>query len=144
MAVLVISPVLFAMIEHKPDQVDIAQVLQDVRLRWGWSFGLALTTFVPLVQLAAVHGAQPAKNEQAVQPAVQSSSVQSVVQSTVEFEHNPDAQSKLAQVNPEDAQQARLLKSEGLTNIQIAAELGVHRNTVGALLKRTNGHKEPA
>jgi DNA-binding CsgD family transcriptional regulator len=31
-----------------------------------------------------------------------------------------------------------------LTNIQIAEQLGVHRNTVGSLLKRTNGHKEPA
>lgn len=53
-----------------------------------------------------------------------------------------DAQPKPAQINPEDAQRARLLKSEGLTNIQIAQEMGVHRNTVGTLLKRTNGHRK--
>ena len=48
-----------------------------------------------------------------------------------------------AEVQPESIvsprQRARQLKSEGLTNTQIAAELSVHRNTVGAWL---NGHKK--
>lgn len=62
----------------------------------------------------------------------------------VQPEHKPDAQPKPAQVNPEDAHRVMLLKSEGLTNTKIAAQLGMHRNTVGSILKRTNGHKEPA
>lgn len=97
---------------------------------------------VPLVQLAAVHGAQPAKDQQALQPVVQASGVQSAKSSTQEIK--PDAQPKPAQASDEDARRARLLKSEGLTNIQIADQLGVHRNTVGNLLKQsaihTNGH----
>lgn len=133
LAVLVIAPVLFAMIEHKPDQVDIAQVLQDAWLRWAWSFGLALTTFVPLVQLAAVHGVQ-VKHAQL-----------SIVHSAKTVQ--PDAQPKPAQwkqVDNDDARRARELKDEGLTNIQIAQEMNVHRNTVGTLLKSANEHKEPA
>lgn len=69
-----------------------------------------------------------------------------IVQDAPTDQHE-DAQSEIeqdAQPAPDEAHRARLLKSEGLNNIQIAAELGVHRNTVGALLKRTNGHKEVA
>lgn len=56
LAVFVIAPVLYAMIGHKPDEVDITGVLPDSWMRWVWSAGMALTTFIPLVQLAVVHG----------------------------------------------------------------------------------------
>jgi orotate phosphoribosyltransferase-like protein len=36
---------------------------------------------------------------------------------------------------PTLAQRAKQLKSEGLTNVQIGRELGVHRNKVTELLK---------
>lgn len=102
---------------------------------------VAIARYSHAVAVAPVH-TEPVQDEQALQPVVQPASVQSAETSTQE--DKPDAQAKPAQVNPDDARRARLLKSEGLTNIQIAAELGVHRNTVGSLLKRTNGHKEPA
>lgn len=54
--------------------------------------------------------------------------------STVQDDAQPEA--------PDKVQRARQLKSEGLTNAQIAAELGVHRNTVGGWVR--NGHKGPA
>lgn len=48
-----------------------------------------------------------------------------------------------AEAQPESTitpkQRARQLRSEGLTNAQIAVELSVHRNTIGAWL---NGHKK--
>lgn len=143
LAMLVITPVLYAMTETSPKEVDVTLVFADLSAinpaRMVWAACLALLTFVPLVQLAAVHGAQPAKDEQALQPVAQPTSVQNAKSSTQEIK--PDAQPKPAQASDEDARRARLLKSEGLTNIQIADQLGVHRNTVGTLLKRTNGHK---
>lgn len=91
---------------------------------------VAIARYSHAVAVAPVH-LEP------VQPPVQPVIVHSA-------EHKPDAQPKPAQVNPEDAHRVMLLKSEGLTNTKIAAQLGMHRNTVGSILKRTNGHKEPA
>lgn len=54
-AVAVIAPVLFAMTDTLPDDVNIKEVLPVVGVGV-WSTLLALTTFMPLVQLAAVRG----------------------------------------------------------------------------------------
>lgn len=54
-AVAVIAPVLFAMTSAPADQVNISDVLSDW-WRGVWALLLALTTFIPLVQLAAIKG----------------------------------------------------------------------------------------
>lgn len=54
-AVAVIAPVLFAMTDAQAHDVDITEVL-PVQGIWIWATLLALTTFMPLVQLAAVRG----------------------------------------------------------------------------------------
>lgn len=74
---------------------------------------------VPTVQL------QPKRKPATVQPNAQPEPA--TVQPD-DAQSEPDAQ-------PDRAQRARQLKSEGLTNAQIAAELGVHRNTVGGWVR---------
>lgn len=54
-AVAVIAPVLFAMTSKEAQEVNVASIL-PVWMTWIWSTLLALTTFMPLVQLAAVQG----------------------------------------------------------------------------------------
>jgi hypothetical protein len=131
LAMLVITPVLYAMMDAHPRDVDVTVVLTDWRtinpLRMTWAAGLALLTFVPLVQLAAVHGVQ--------MPVVQNA--KPIAKKAKPPAPPPDAQ-------PTKHDRAQQLREEGLNNAQIAAELGVHRNTVPNLLRRTNGHKEPA
>ena len=62
MAITVITPVLFAMTEVPPDQVQIGKVLSDLGV-WVWTAILALTTFIPLIQLAAVEKQREAPQE---------------------------------------------------------------------------------
>lgn len=70
-AVAVIAPVMFAMTSHQADQVNINAVLSPSYV-WIWATLLALTTFLPLIQLAAVHGiVQPAAQTEPVQPTAQ-------------------------------------------------------------------------
>lgn len=70
-AVAVIAPVMFAMTSHQADQVNINAVLSPSYV-WIWATLLALTTFLPLIQLAAVHGiVQPAAQPEPVQPTAQ-------------------------------------------------------------------------
>lgn len=62
-AVLVIAPVLFAMTQVEAKDVQIANVL-NTPLVWTWAFLLALTTFIPLGQLAFVQGIEQKQPEQ--------------------------------------------------------------------------------
>ena len=62
-AVLVIAPVLFAMTKVEAKDVQIANVL-NTPLVWIWAFLLALTTFIPLGQLAFVQGIEQKQSEQ--------------------------------------------------------------------------------
>ena len=113
-AVAVISPVLYAL--TKTETVDLAQVLQPWALGV-WACLLAVSTFSPLVQLAAVTDA----------PALQSCKPRT---KTV---HHPAP--ALQDDAPSLAERARMLKSEGLSNVQIGKEIGVNRNRVAELLK---------
>lgn len=126
-AVAVIAPVLYAMTGQEVAQVTLAHMQPFGR--GVWSALLAVTTFLPLVQLAAVTDTRMHKS------VVQKP--KSVVQEIVQ----PEVQSALAQ-QTEDVQvasdlvaQVKLLKSEGLSNAKIGQQLGMHRNTVGRMLK---------
>ena len=52
-ALIVIAPVLYAMTYMPLDSIDLSQVLPPQYL-WIWAIVLSITTFVPLVQVAAV------------------------------------------------------------------------------------------
>lgn len=56
-ALIVIAPVLYAMTFMPIDEIDLSQVLPTQYL-WVWSIVLSITTFVPLVQVAAVKAYQ--------------------------------------------------------------------------------------
>lgn len=144
LAVAVISPVLYAMIEHKPDQVDIAQVLQDSTLRWFWSYGLALTTFVPLVQLAAVHGAQSHAKTAAtgLQPDIASGRREQPEDATLA---KPDIADRIAQLQGEGLTQPDVidqLLGESYTGNAIARALNINASTVSRRRNaaKINGH----
>lgn len=62
-AVAVIAPVLFAMTDAEAHEVNISGVLNP-GLKAVWATLLALTTFIPLVQLAAVKGLETVRKEQ--------------------------------------------------------------------------------
>jgi hypothetical protein len=66
-AVAVIAPVLFAMTESQAHEVNISAVLNN-ETKAVWSTLLALTTFIPLVQLAAVKGLKDASEQPQRQP----------------------------------------------------------------------------
>lgn len=52
-ALIVIAPVLYAMTFMPISEIDLSQVLPS-RYLWVWAIVLSITTFVPLVQVAAV------------------------------------------------------------------------------------------
>lgn len=144
-AVLVIAPVLYTM-TRIPAQgalvVDLATVLDPIALG-AWACLLAVTTFLPLVQLAAVTELKPVVQMPVVHKAKTPTANKTIdAQATVQ-PSNDDAQC-IETPSLEDAlpvnwrvQRAKALKSEGLSNAQIGQEMGVHRNTVGKLLKES-------
>lgn len=131
LSVVVISPVLFAMTEKEPDQVDIMQVLPDWRWRAGWSTALALTTFVPLVQLAAVHGAtvKPTKTEDKPSTTENETPIVADETSGASPQEQPPALEPATQQDDETAQRPAIahrfasLQDEGLDENQIIAQL---------------------
>lgn len=129
LAVAVISPVLYAMTEHAPDAIRIATVLPDPLWRAAWAVALALTTFVPLVQLAVVHGAQISVVQSAKVPVEHKEKLHSV-QDEVPAQPEPDNAQPAADAQPDKRQRARQMHLEGISKAQIARDLGVHRNTV--------------
>jgi hypothetical protein len=124
-AVAVIAPVLFAMIYHPATAINIAEVL-PVQLAWGWAALLAVTTFLPLVQLAAVQGLHT--RMATVQPGTAT------------------AQSESAAMQPEVAdiagiavlplaEQARNMANEGMTIADIARQLQKSPRTISNYLR---------
>lgn len=138
LAMLVITPVLYAMMDAHPAEVDVTQVLADWHtmnpLRLCWAAGLALLTFVPLVQLASVHGAVEPVAQPPAPPAPPLHNEQSE-------DAQPPAQSATDAQPPtiDKRQRAKQMHGEGLPIAQISRDLEVHRNTVSAWV-RTNGH----
>lgn len=66
-AVLVIAPVLYAMTDAQAHEVNISAILDPVT-KGIWATLLALTTFIPLVQLAAIQGLKDAAKSEQRQP----------------------------------------------------------------------------
>lgn len=145
LAMLVITPVLYAMTETSPKEVNVTLVFADLRtinpVRMVWAASLALLTFVPLVQLAAVHGiqTQPAQDK----PQQRSAQPKPPVTVTEQPENTQPQSAQETDDTINKRQRAIQLRSEGLSYAQIAGELDVHRNTISNWLKATNGHKEP-
>jgi hypothetical protein len=116
----------------------VVTVVYNLEVKTGGHWVLALLPFISLFAFAALglkrwheRGSEPAqvrttkRTIRTAQPAI--------------VQDGADAQSASA-VTPKA--QARQLKSEGFTNMQISEMLGVHRNTVSGWVKHTNGHSK--
>ena len=143
-AVAVIAPVLFAMTESQAHEVNIAHVL-NTPTKAVWSTLLALTTFIPLVQLAAVKGLkdaaeQPERKPRAVKTVRQSERTEQLA--IYEPEHPEQSQTIEAQpvtelIEQTDEQKRRYLEQVLATTDKpnktaLARELGIGRTTLYA------------
>lgn len=122
----------------------IVAVVYSLEVSAGGHWVLALLPFISLFafvslglkrwherNLAEAHSASAQKqHNRAQQRTVQDSA------SAVQPDALPAVQSK--------QQVAQQMKANGFSHARIAADLGVHRNTVGAWLKHTNGHSKEA
>lgn len=115
----------------------VVSVVYQLEVKTGGHWILASLPFISLCAFVALglkrwHERPPA--QRTTKPVVQ--------------KHKPTVQGAQSNAQQVNVQRARQLKSEGLKNAQIAIELGVHRNTVGNLLKQpvitTNGHSAKA
>lgn len=144
MAVFVITPVLFAMTQVPPHEVNIMQTL-PVAMVWVWSAILALTTFVPLVQLAAAeapHAFQPVPPAKTAKPKALASSASGIqdelpivpaenASAGLQFDAYRNLQSKDEKVDA-----AHVLKMDfGLNNAEIANLFDCSESTVSRYLK---------
>lgn len=146
LAVAVISPVLYAMTEATPKEVDIANVLRDWQWRAAWAVALALTTFVPLVQLAVVHGAttqaQPASKADLQPTEMIAAEVAPMLPDAIPAQPEqpalialpqPDLADRVAQLQGEGLKRNDIidqLLSEGHTGAAIASALQIHPSAV--------------
>lgn len=135
LAVFVIAPVLYAMIGHKPDEVDITNVLPNVWVRWAWSSGLALTTFIPLVQLAVVHGHTQPQHTNTHEDGI---SVLTPQRKALP-EYKPKKPAKGSKLTDEQKEAIVVLHRQGRTYSEISAEVGPHVNTIGNFVRSLNG-----
>lgn len=146
-ALIVIAPVLYAMTFTPLDEINLALVMSQ-ELLMAWAATLAITTFIPLVQIAAV---KMYATTATVAPA-QDTSVQRRKRN-VEPDAVQDATPEPLQVDSaqDDATptidaraQALQMASEGMNASQIAKALDANYSTVRSWLKRaqvphTNG-----
>lgn len=148
LAVLVITPVLYAMTETQPHQVDVTTVFEDLQKvngwRMAWAGGLALLTFIPLVQLAAVHGTQPS-----AKPTVTPLQTDIAPEQTERLEPatpaKPDIADRIAQLQGEGLEQPDIidqLLGESYTGNAIAKALNINASTVSRRRNaaKRNGH----
>lgn len=119
----------------------VVTVVYNLEVKTGGHWVLALLPFISLFAFVALglkrwHERSPAPAQRTPKSTVHKSA------KTVQTMHNATVQDS-ANAQPKSTitlkQRARQLKSEGLTNAQIGIELDVHRNTVGAWMKHTNG-----
>jgi hypothetical protein len=119
----------------------VVTVVYNLEVKTGGHWVLALLPFISLFAFASLglkrwheRGAESVQKhtKRTVQTSVRT------VQPAI-VQNSADAQSVNA-VTPKE--QARQLKSEGFTNVQIGEMLGVHRNTVSDWVKQTNGHSK--
>lgn len=150
--VFTISPVIFAMTSGGGHSVQITSIL-PTGLLWAWSIVLASTTFLPLIQVAVVEVRRRERMQSDAQPKVkrivqpQSETVQPatpIVQASVQ-PVDDDAQPICTDdrldgaPDPTDKEAyAKWLHMEkGMTQTALAAQFGVHRNTIRTWLNGT-------
>lgn len=143
-AVAVIAPVLFAMIDAEAHEVNISAVL-STPAKAVWATLLALTTFIPLVQLAAIQGiGDAAKNKERLPKTVRTvrrteqteqlavyEPEQIVQPVTIEYEQTNDL------ADADDEQKRRYLEQvlatvEKPNKTELARRLGIGRTTLYA------------
>lgn len=142
-AVAVIAPVLFAMTESQAHEVNIAAVL-NAPTKAVWSTLLALTTFIPLVQLAAVKGLKDAAEQlerkpRSVRTVHQSQRTEQLAVYEPEAEQLPaiEAQTVTDLAEQTDEHKRRYLEQVLATTDKpnktaLARELGIGRTTLYA------------
>ncbi len=144
-ALIVIAPVLYAMTYMPLDEIDLSTVLPPQYL-WVWAIVLSITTFVPLVQVAAVKAYQskPAEtpataNDTTVPPSVESGAScghsegvsVGVVQQTQPVE-SPKAAKTVRKPAP-TLRKVGKTNEWGLTDKALGDLLGVSRQRVGTM-----------
>ena len=156
-ATFVITPVLFSMASAPIDEIDLAALLPPVWLL-AWSAVLAVTTFAPLIQLAAVKSTPVEKEQEATTTSTSATSpVESslanpvgtakAVESSQPAAPEPAAAPKQpepdAMPQPDKRTQAMQLRDEGYTAAEIAKMTDAKYSTVQSWLRRataqTNG-----
>jgi hypothetical protein len=145
-ALVVIAPVLYAMTFTPLDEINLALVMSQ-ELLMAWAATLAITTFIPLVQIAAVKMYASSDAPATVAP-TQDAPVQR--RKRTEPDATPEPL-QVAQDATDDATptvdaraQALQMASEGMNASQIARALDANYSTVRSWLKRaqvpvTNG-----
>ena len=146
-ALIVIAPVLYAMTFTPLDEINLALVMSQ-ELLMAWAATLAITTFIPLVQIAAVKmyasSAAPDPAQDAT-PTVQRRNVEpEVVQDATPEPLQVDNAQDDATPTIDARAQALQMASEGMNASQIAKALDANYSTVRSWLKRaqvqhTNG-----
>lgn len=147
-AVAVIAPVLFAMTSAPADEVNIANVLSN-EMRGVWSTLLALTTFIPLVQLAAIKGieangkAERQKAKQITKTVRATRTIEQSEQYTVVQPEQIAEQSTDLTVQSDEQKRAYLaeLLNNGETpnKTKLARQLGIGRTTLYAWIQELSG-----
>jgi DNA-binding CsgD family transcriptional regulator len=139
-----IAPLVISVIASVGVLIIVMTVVYQLEVKTGGHWVLAGLPLISLFAFVALglkrwheRNAQPTMHKRTVHKAKSTvHKAKSTVQPAVQSEDAPAIDKR---------QRALQLKSEGLNNQEIAFQLGVHRNTVGNLLKSTNGHsKEPA
>lgn len=150
--VFTISPVIFAMTSGGGHSVQITTIL-PTPLLWAWSIVLASTTFLPLIQVAVVEVRRRERVQPIVQPEAQAKpkkaalaqpeTVQAqlpIVHTVIEDAQTADSEPALdGAPDPTDkeAYAKWLYMEKGLTQTALAAQFGVHRNTIRTWLNGT-------
>ena len=127
-ALIVIAPVLYAMTFTPLEEIDLSTVMAPALLM-GWAATLAITTFIPLVQIAAVkmYAAQPVQRAgvHEPQPALQMETAEGAAQ-IAELEQSPPAASapaRSAKPARKSAQKRHSRKHAKLTQEQRRAQI---------------------
>lgn len=133
MAVAVIAPVLFAMTSVPPADVRMADVL-PVQGIWAWAIIMAVTTFVPLIQLAAVQYVQPATDAATPAPVPTVAKPQKTQPAPAQRPTVAD-DAFHTDLTPRQHNILRLIGQGVETNTDLAKYLDVHPATIGRDIK---------
>ena len=161
-ATFVITPVLFSMASAPIDEIDLAALLP---FEWllAWSAVLAVTTFAPLIQLAAVKSTPKEKPTEAatatatsntttsthIAPPVQSGGHSEAAGATpapaeqtgatsAQPEGQPEGQPGKGKVSAADRQTIINMKANGMKIVDIADQMQLNGSTVRSIIRRAS------